>query len=93
MTGWGLAAVLVTMAGICAFVSYWWGRGHGERAAIGEVFDQRAEIIRLRQIIISNTIDAQRREANSREGAILTAAQIDEWFELTAELDDLDGAA
>lgn len=96
MTGWGLAAVVVGMGGVCAFVCYWWGRGHGERAAIGERFDLQQEVTRLRQVIMARAAADQRALANEREGARLTASQINAWHELTVELDDLndvDGAA
>jgi len=89
MTGWGLAAVVVAMGGICAFVCYWWGRGHGERTAIADRYDMQAEITRLRQVITARAAADQRDLANSRESVRLTARQIDAWHELTVELDDL----
>ena len=81
MTGWGLAAVLLGMAGICSFVSYWWGCGAGERAAAGE-------IRRLRQQLIERAAEAERLEVNRRERTALSAAEIDAWYELMAELED-----
>jgi hypothetical protein len=77
------------MGGICAFVCYWWGRGHGERTAIADRYDMQAEITRLRQVITARAAADQRDLANSRESVRLTARQIDAWHELTVELDDL----
>ncbi len=89
MTGWGLAAVVVGMGGVCAFVCYWWGRGHGERTAIAERYQQAQEITRLRQVIMARAAADQRDLANSRDRVRLTARQIDAWHELTVDLDDL----
>ena len=89
MTGWGLAAVIIGMGGICAFVCYWWGRGHGERTAIAERYQQAQEITRLRQVIMARAAADQRDLANSRDRVRLTARQIDAWHELTVDLDDL----
>ena len=89
MTGWGLAAVLLGMTGICAFVCYWWGRGHGESAAMADRYDLREEVTRLRQVIMARAAADQRALANERDGVRLTARQIDAWHELTCELDDL----
>ena len=77
------------MGGVCAFVCYWWGRGHGERTAIAERYQQAQEITRLRQVIISRAAADQRDLANSRDRVRLSAAQVDAWHELTVELDDL----
>ena len=89
MTGWGLAAVVVGMGGVCAFVCYWWGRGHGERTAIAERYQQAQQITRLRQVIMARAAADQRDLANSRDRVRLSAAQVDAWHELTVELDDL----
>lgn len=83
MTGWGLAAVLLGMAGICSFVSYWWAVGITERADAGE-------IRRLRQQLIERAAEAERLEVNRRERTALSAAEIDAWYELMAELEDED---
>ena len=89
MTGWGLAAVLLAMGGVCAFVCYWWGRGHGEHTAVAERYQQAQEITRLRQVIMARAAADQRDLANSRDRVRLSARQIDAWHELTVELDDL----
>jgi hypothetical protein len=89
MTGWGLAAVLLAMGGICAFVCYWWGRGEGERTAIAERYDLTQEVMRLRQVLMGRAAAEQRALANSRDRVRLSARQIDAWHELTVELDDL----
>jgi hypothetical protein len=77
------------MGGVCAFVCYWWGRGHGERTAIAERYQQAQEITRLRQVIMARAAADQRDLANSRDRVRLTARQIDAWHELTVDLDDL----
>lgn len=89
MTGWGLAAVVIGMGGICAFVCYWWGRGEGERAAIAERYDLTQEVMRLRQVLIGRAAAEQREIAQRRDRVRLSARQIDAWHELTVELDDL----
>jgi len=81
MTGWGLVAVLSGMFGICSFVSYWWAVGITERANAGE-------IRRLRQQLIEKAAEAERLEVNRREKTALSAAEIDAWYELMAELED-----
>jgi len=81
MTGWGLVAVLSGMFGICSFVSYWWAVGMTERANAGE-------IRRLRQQLIEKAAEAERLEVNRRERTALSAAEIDAWYELMAELED-----
>jgi len=81
MTGWGLVAVLSGMFGICSFVSYWWAVGITERASA-------AEIRRLRQQLIWKSAEAERLEVNRRERTALSAAEIDAWYELMAELED-----
>ena len=81
MTGWGLAAVLLGMAGICSFVSYWWAVGITERANAGE-------IRRLRQQLMEKAAEAERLEVNRRERTRLSAAEVDAWYELMAELED-----
>jgi len=81
MTGWGLVAVLSGMFGICSFVSYWWAVGITERANAGE-------IRRLRQQLIQRAAEAERLEVNRRERTALSAAEIDAWYELMAELED-----
>jgi hypothetical protein len=69
------------MFGICSFVSYWWGVGITERANAGE-------IRRLRQQLIERAAEAERLEVNRRERTALSAAEIDAWYELMAELED-----
>ena len=81
MTGWGLVAVLSGMFGICSFVSYWWAVGITERANAGE-------IRRLRQQLIEKAAEAERLEVNRREKTALSAAEIDAWYELMADLED-----
>jgi hypothetical protein len=69
------------MFGFCSFVSYWWAVGITERANAGE-------IRRLRQQLIERAAEAERLEVNRRERTALSAAEIDAWYELMAELED-----
>jgi hypothetical protein len=69
------------MAGICSFVSYWWAVGITERANAGE-------IRRLRQQLMEKAAEAERLEVNRRERTRLSAAEVDAWYELMAELED-----
>jgi hypothetical protein len=69
------------MFGICSFVSYWWAVGITERRCA-------FEIRRLRQQLIERAAEAERLKVNRRERTALSAAEIDAWYELMAELED-----
>lgn len=87
MTGWGLAAVFFAVAGGGAFVAYWSGIGAAEAKAARRNRALRAEVARLRQVLVERSIAEQRVMANA-DGPRLTAAEVDAWHRLVCDLED-----
>lgn len=78
------AAILITAT---AFVAYWCGVAAEQKANRRRAHMVRATRARLHQLEAA-IIEAERRLACQREGAELSAAEIDAWHELVAHEDE-----